>query len=60
MLAPKGSGLLYIRHQAREQIAPLLLQHGMAAYTASTGTRNVPAIIGLGAAVDFLQNLGLE
>lgn len=58
MLAPKGTGLLYVRKESQERIAPLLLQHGYRSYTASTGTRNVPALIGLGAAVEFLQRLG--
>ena len=56
LLSPKGTGLLYISREAQEQIQPMLLQNGMEAYTASTGTRNAPAIIGLGAAVDFLQS----
>ncbi len=58
LLAPKGSGILYIRSSFRDQIEPLLLQHGYRVYTASTGTRNIPGIIGLGAAVDFLSEVG--
>ena len=60
LLAPKGTGLLYIREGARERIDPLPLQHGPRVYTASTGTRNLPAVIGLGAAVDFLGALGVS
>ncbi len=58
LLAPKGSGVLYIRASVRDQIDPLLLQHGNRVYTASTGTRNLSGIIGLGAAVDFLSKIG--
>lgn len=60
MLAPKGSGLLYIRREARDRIDPLLLHRGNRAYTAATGTRNIPAIIGLGAAIDFLNRIGKD
>ena len=58
MLAPKGTGLLYIAKEARKAVDPLVLQHGNRSYTASTGSRNIPTIIGLGAAIDFLNGLG--
>jgi selenocysteine lyase/cysteine desulfurase len=58
MLAPKGCGLLYVSKSARKQIDPLLLQHGLGAYTASTGTRDMVAVIGLGSAIDFLDRIG--
>ena len=59
MLAPPGSGLLYIREQVRERVRPVSLHHGYGVYTAATGTRDAPSIIGLGAAVEFLQQLGM-
>ena len=58
LLAPRGTGLLYIRKEAQEKIAPMLLSHGFSAYTAATGTRNIPGIIGLGAAVDYIDKIG--
>lgn len=58
MLAPKGTGLLYISSEVGREIDPLPLQHGRGVYTASRGTPNVPAILGLGAAMDFLNHLG--
>ena len=60
MLAPKGTGLLYISADARARIDPLLLQSGMGTYTGATGTRNLPGIIGLGAAVELLTTVGKE
>lgn len=60
MLAPKGTGLLYIRKEAQKAVQPIQLQHGMRAYTASAGTRNIPTIVGLGAAIDFLNTVGLR
>ncbi|MHB0937095.1 MAG: aminotransferase class V-fold PLP-dependent enzyme [Armatimonadota bacterium] len=60
MLAPKGTGLLYISAEARKQIDPLVLQSGMSCYTGATGTRNLPGIIGLGAAVELLTAVGKD
>jgi selenocysteine lyase/cysteine desulfurase len=60
MLAPMGTGLLYISDMAKNQIDPILLAAGRRVYTANTGTRNLPAMIGLGAAIDFLNKLGKE
>jgi len=58
MLGPKGVGILYVSKDAEGAIDPLVLQHGRGAYTASTGTRDIPTIIGLGAAIDFLSAVG--
>ena len=58
MLAPKGTGLLFIRRGAQDRIRPMLLHNGYGSYTAATGTRNFPAIIGLGAAIGFLEGIG--
>ena len=60
MMAPKGTGLLYIHQRVRKQIQPLLLHNGPAAYTTATGTRDIPAIMGLGAAINFLKAIGVD
>jgi len=60
LLAPKGTGFLYIRKASGEQIRPLLTSHGMSVYTSATGTRNIPGIIGMGAAVDFMGALEIR
>lgn len=60
LLAPKGTGLLHVSAAARKQIDPILLQAGMGTYTAATGTRNLPGIIGLGAAIELLNTVGKE
>lgn len=60
MLAPMGTGLLYISDDAKAQIDPLLLAAGRRVYTANTGTRNLPAMTGLGAAMEFLGKLGTQ
>ncbi|NQT91248.1 MAG: aminotransferase class V-fold PLP-dependent enzyme [Lentisphaerae bacterium] len=58
MLAPKGSGLLYIRKEARDRIKPMSLRAGMGVYSASSGTRNIPHILGHGVAMDFHNTIG--
>lgn len=60
LLAPPGTGLLYLRRDAQARITPPALQAGYRAYTGATGTRNFPALLGLGAAVDFLTAIGRE
>jgi len=60
MLAPKGTGLLYIRKGAQRAIQPIALQDGFEAYTGAVGTRDLPSIAGLGAAIDFLNYYGFD
>jgi len=60
MLAPKGSGLLYIRKEMQDRIHPTFLHSGYKSYTASGGTRNVAQILGHGVALDFLSVIGQE
>jgi selenocysteine lyase/cysteine desulfurase len=60
MLAPKGSGLLYIRKEAQERVQPLFLRSGYHVYTASGGTRNVAGILAHGVAMDFHDTLGRD
>ncbi|MFH1571357.1 MAG: aminotransferase class V-fold PLP-dependent enzyme [Gemmatimonadota bacterium] len=60
MLAPKGSGLLYIRKEVQDRIHPTFLYDGYHAYTGSSGTRNVANVLGHGLAVDFHNAIGRE
>lgn len=60
LLAPKGSGLLYIRKDVQDRIQPLLLHSGYQVYTASSGTRNLPHVLAHGAAIDFHNTIGRE
>jgi isopenicillin-N epimerase len=60
MLAPKGSGLLYIRREVQDRIHPVGLYSGYSVYSASMGTRNVAHIIGHGVAMDFHNTLGRD
>ncbi|MEC8993280.1 MAG: aminotransferase class V-fold PLP-dependent enzyme [Candidatus Latescibacterota bacterium] len=58
LLAPKGTGILYIRKQAQDRIHPLSLLKGYMAYSGSGGTRDVAGILGHGVAIDFHNALG--
>jgi isopenicillin-N epimerase len=58
MLAPKGSGLLYIRKEVQDRVQPLFVFSGYGVYSASSGTREVPNILGHGVAMDFHNTLG--
>ena len=60
MLAPKGSGLLYIRKEVQDRVQPMMLYGGYNVYTASMGTRNVPQILGHGVAMDFHNAIGRD
>jgi isopenicillin-N epimerase len=60
MLAPKGSGLFYIRKEMQDRVAPPMLFNGMQAYTGASGTRNVPTILAHGVAMDFHNAIGRD
>lgn len=60
MLAPKGTGILYINKRAADKIDSLRLQDGDRYYTATSGTLDMPAAIGLGESIDFLTEMGKQ
>jgi selenocysteine lyase/cysteine desulfurase len=59
LLAPKGTGLLYLRAGIGAAIDPIALQSGRQAYTASSGVCSLPNVHGLGAALDYLSKIGV-
>jgi selenocysteine lyase/cysteine desulfurase len=60
LMGPKETGFLYINKSAQERVQPVFTHSGYEVYTASSGTRNVATIIGLGLAIDFITSIGLE
>ncbi len=60
MLAPKGSGLLYIRKEVQNRVQPIGLHAGFGVYSASSGTRNIPHILAHGLAMDFHNAIGRD
>lgn len=72
MLGPGGTGVLYIKKELQEEIEPLFIGGGMVTdvsldeYTLKkdyqrfeAGTPNIEGCIGLGAAVDYLETIGM-
>ena len=60
MLAPKGSGLLYINNYAQKNVDSVELSSGFAVYSASSGTRDVAQILAHGVAIQFHQAIGSQ
>ncbi len=73
MLGPMGTGVLYAKQKHLEDMDPMMFGGSMIEdvdYLKSTwnqvpwkfeaGTQNIPGVIGLGAAIDYLNTLGLK
>ncbi len=60
IMGPKETGFLYLGEEFSNQITNVFTHSGFAAYSAASGTRNVATIIGLGAAIDFHQQIGTK
>ncbi len=60
LMGPKETGFLYLNKEFAPKIINVFSHSGFAAYSASSGTRNVATIIGLGAAIDLHQQIGVE
>jgi selenocysteine lyase/cysteine desulfurase len=58
LLAPKGTGLLYLSRDLAGRIDPIALQSGREAYTASTGVTSLPSVHGLAAAIAYHEAIG--
>lgn len=58
MLAPKGSGLLYVRKEAQDRVHPIAVHGGYNAYSGSVGTRGWPQLIAHGLTMDFHNAIG--
>ena len=58
-LAPTGSGVLYLNAGMQPKLKAAFLHSGFSAYSASSGTRPVETISGLGHALDYLQSFGM-
>ncbi len=73
MLAPSGIGVLYVKHEVYDRLRPWLLGGGMVTEVGikgivfdtppacfEAGTPNIEGAIGLSAAIDYLENIGME
>jgi selenocysteine lyase/cysteine desulfurase len=59
LMAPKGTGLLYLSEELGPTVDPVALQAGRAAYSDSSGVCNIPGVLGLGAAIDYSSTIGI-
>ena len=73
MLAPLGIGILYGKREILNKMSPFLMGGDMIEYVYEqettfaplpnkfeAGTQNVEGVVGLGAAIDYIQNIGYE
>jgi len=60
MLAPKGSGLLYVAFEAQDRVKPVSTHGGFWNYSASSGTRNVAQVIAHGDTMAFHNTIGRQ
>lgn len=73
MLAPLGIGVLYGKRELLNKMTPFLMGGDMIEYVYEqdttfaplpnkfeAGTQNVGGVVGLGAAIDYIQNIGYE
>jgi len=58
LLAPKGTGLLYLSEELGKTVDPIALQAGRASYSDSSGVSSIPSVLGLGAALDYASAIG--
>ncbi|MBX7127158.1 MAG: aminotransferase class V-fold PLP-dependent enzyme [Cyclobacteriaceae bacterium] len=58
LMGPKETGFLWTSPRIRTHLKSMFMFSGMQAYTASSGTRNVATVIGLGAAIEYHTRLG--
>ena len=60
LMGPKETGFLFIQKEFQELVQPVFTFSGLTAYSASSGTRNVSTIIGLGLAIDFHNRIDTD
>lgn len=55
---PEGNGMALSERGAGTTIDPIALQSGRASYSDSSGVGNIPGVLGLGAAIDYISAIG--
>ena len=64
LYAPKGIGILYAKHSSQDLLQPLIVCRGHHDQSIrrleNYNTRNLPELLGLGAAVDFINQIGIQ
>lgn len=60
LLAPKGSGIMFVSNSTQPLLQSALFDEGYAPYTGATGTRPSHTIAGLGAALNYMAAYGMQ
>ena len=60
LMGPKGTGLLYISKEVQNRIRPIQYEDSYNTFNESAGVGNLPGILGLAAAIDYLNETGIE
>jgi selenocysteine lyase/cysteine desulfurase len=60
LLAPKGSGIMFVSNSTQPLLQSALFDEGYAPYTGATGTRPSHTIAGLGAALNYMLSYGMR
>lgn len=59
LMGPKGTGLLYISKESQDIIRPMQFEESRNTYNEGSGTVNLPAILGLAKAIEYIESVGM-
>jgi selenocysteine lyase/cysteine desulfurase len=60
LMGPKGTGLLYLSKDAQSIIRPMQFEESYNTYSNGNGVVNLPCILGLGKAIEYLESIGID
>jgi selenocysteine lyase/cysteine desulfurase len=60
LMGPKGTGLLYLSKDAQDIIRPMQFEESYNTYNDGNGVVNLPCIVGLGKAIEYLESVGIH
>jgi len=60
LMGPKGTGLLYLSRDAQAVIRPMQFEESYNTYNDGNGVVNLPCILGLGKAIEYLESVGIS
>ncbi len=58
IMGPKETGILYLKKDIQDRVSNVFITGGYGTYSASSGTRNAPIIIGFGDVLDWHMAIG--